>query len=219
MSALEAARPAPDDSNLLVSFPWPMPGRARRAVVARLRAIGDRAPVARPALSKGVLAARTSLEPHAAVRELRALYRHDPEAFRNTSRWVPVDRWTAPDLDAMKEAVRGLRDRIRLHETWRMTVERRPGNAMRPETVIEGLALLIEAKVDLAHPDKVLLIELFADRVALAVVTPAEILSVATPVRPRPAVEPARPEEPPSGVSRGAAPDGPDDPDGAGRRP
>jgi tRNA(Ser,Leu) C12 N-acetylase TAN1 len=219
MSAHTAARIGPDDSNLLVSFPWPMPGRARRAVVARLRTLGDRAPVARPALSKGVLAARTTLEPHAAVRELRALYRHDPEALRNTSRWVPVDRWTAPDVDAMTEAVRGLRDRIGVHDTWRMTVERRPGNALRPEAVIQALALLVEAKVDLAHPDKILLIELFADRVALAVVTPAEILSVATPGHPRPADEPARPAEPPTGVSHVAAPDAPRDVEGAGHPP
>lgn len=175
-----SGRPRPTDSNLLVSFPGAMSGRARREVVARLRALGDPAPVAPAALSRGLLAVRTTLEPHGVVRDLRALCRQDPGALRHTSRWVPIDRWTAPDLESMKQAVTALRGRIAPEETWRMTIERRPGTALDPEAVIRTLASLVPAKVNLAHPHKILLVELFVDRVAFAVVIRDEVLAVAT---------------------------------------
>jgi tRNA(Ser,Leu) C12 N-acetylase TAN1 len=97
---------------------------------------------------------------------------------------VPIDLWTAPDLESMKQAVMALGDRIAAGETWRTTVERRPGAALDREEVIRTLARLVPAKVDLTHPDKILLVELFVDRVGLAVVTRDEVLAVAATARP-----------------------------------
>jgi tRNA(Ser,Leu) C12 N-acetylase TAN1 len=169
-----------EDANLLVSFAWRAPGRARREVRGRLRALGDPAPSTVPTLSKGILAARTALDPREVVRALRGLCQVSPEVFRQTTRWVPVDAWSAPDLAAMRAAVVALAARIGSAETWRLTVERRAGAALQPAAVIEALAPLVPAPVDLAHPDRILLVELFGDGVALAVLTPADILSVAT---------------------------------------
>jgi tRNA(Ser,Leu) C12 N-acetylase TAN1 len=45
--------------------------------------------------------------------------------------------------------------------------------------IIRSLAELIDAKVDLDHPDKVVLVQLFDDWVALSVVAPRETFSVA----------------------------------------
>ena len=169
-----------EDCNLLVSFTWRAPGRARREVRGRLRALGDPAPITVPTPSKGILAAKTTLDSRGVVRELRVLCQAAPAAFRHTTRWVPVDVWTPPDLVAMREAVVALASRIGPHETWRMTVEKRPGAVLGREEVIRALAPLIPATVNLTHPDKVLLVELLGDRVALAVLAPHEVFSVAT---------------------------------------
>jgi tRNA acetyltransferase TAN1 len=169
-----------EDCNLLVSFPWRAPGRARREVRSRLRALGDPAPITVPTLSNGLVAARTALDPRGVVRELRALYQVSPQLLRHTSRWVPVDVWTLPDLVVMREAVVHLARRIAPQETWRVTVEKRAGAALGREDVIRAVAPLVPAAVNLVHPDKILLVELFGDRVALAVLAPHEILSLAT---------------------------------------
>jgi tRNA acetyltransferase TAN1 len=169
-----------EDCNLLVSFAWRAPGRARREVRGRLRTLGDPAPITVPTLSNGLLAAKTALDPRAVVRELRALYQVSPQILRHTTRWVPVDVWTVPDLVAMREAVVTLASRIAPQESWRITVEKRAGAALDREEVIRSLAPLIPAAVNLIHPDKILLVELFGDLVALAVLAPHEILSCAT---------------------------------------
>lgn len=48
---------------------------------------------------KGVIGAWTALDPRGAIRRLRDLHQVSPGAFRYTYTWVPVDLWTAPDVD------------------------------------------------------------------------------------------------------------------------
>lgn len=167
-----------DAGNLLVSSMGRAPGRARREILARLRALGDRAPVVVATGARGILAVRTSLDSREIVRELRALCERSPHVFRSTCRWLPVDRWVSPDLQSMKQAATGLRDRIRPGETWRITVTARPGNRLDRTEVVHALADQMEGRVDLTHPDKILWVELFGDRAALSVVTPADVFSV-----------------------------------------
>lgn len=176
----EAASPGMEalDFNLLVSCLPRAPGRSRREIVTRLRALGDPAPLVVPTERKGVMQVRTSLDPRDAIRRLRTL-RHDaPAAFRCTTKWVPVDTWTAPDTDALRNAVLALRDRIHSGERWRVSIERRTAVGPEPAALIAALAALIDGTVDLGHPDKIVRIELFTDRAAVSVVAPEETLSV-----------------------------------------
>ena len=165
------------DVNLLVSSSWRAPGRSRREIIARLRALGDPAPVVTPTERKGIIAVRTSLDPRMVIRGLRAAHQSTPEVFRCTFKWVPVDLWSAADLEALRQAVTRLRDRIAPDERWRLTIERRADVGPPLREIIEALATLVDRKVDLGHPDKILRVELFADRAALAVVTSVETFS------------------------------------------
>lgn len=186
------ARPADDllepNFNLLVSTLPLAPGRARREVVARLRKLTDAAPDVMHTLARGILAVKVAIDPREVVQGLRALCEREPRAFRYTLKWVPVDRWARPELPVMKKAVEQLRSRIGPNETWRITVERRTDTTLLdPNQVIRSLAELIDAKVDLSHPDKVLLIQLFDDWVAFSVVAPSETFSVVKVLAVRPA--------------------------------
>ena len=178
-----APEPAPDP-NLLVSSSWRAPGRSRREIAARLRALGDPAPLVTPTDRKGVVAARTTLEPREVIRGLRALHQVSPEVFRYTYKWVPVDLWSKPDLDSLRGAVEHVRDRIAPGERWRISVERRTAGGPAVPEIIAALAALIAAPVDLSHPDKTLLIELFGARAALAVLAPQDTLTVVGGPRP-----------------------------------
>ena len=73
-----------EDANLLVSILWWAPGRARREIVGRLRALGDASPLVAPTSRRGLMAVRTSLDARTVVRALRELAATRPEAFRTT---------------------------------------------------------------------------------------------------------------------------------------
>jgi tRNA(Ser,Leu) C12 N-acetylase TAN1 len=170
---------AAPDFNLLVSTLPLAPGRARREIIARLRALTGAAPEAVQPLARGILAAKAVLDPRQVVQRLRALCARDPRAFRYTLKWVPVDRWARRDLAAMKAAVTQLRGRIGSGETWRMSIEARTGmTQVDRREIIRALAELVDARVDLAHPDKVVLVQVFDDWVAVSVVAPSEIFSL-----------------------------------------
>jgi|GEM_PF-581792 len=176
--------PEMPDLNLLVSASWRAPGRARREIVGRLIALGDEAPFVTPTDRKGMIGVRTRLDPREVIRGLRALAKTRPDVFRYTYKWVPVDAWSAPDLDSLRDAVTRMRERIAPGERWRFVVERRSASCPPIPELIGALAACVDAPVDLGHPDKIVRIELFAQRAALAVVTPDETFSVrSTPPR------------------------------------
>lgn len=174
------------DFNLLVSTLPLAPGRARHEVVARLRTVTDTAPDVMQTMARGILAIKVTIDPREVVQRLRALCEREPRAFRYALKWVPVDRWARPELPAMKEAVAELRHRIGPNETWRMTVERRTDTLLDPNQVIRSLAALIDARVDLSHPDKVVLLQIFDDWAAFSVVAPGETFSVVKMLAARP---------------------------------
>jgi tRNA(Ser,Leu) C12 N-acetylase TAN1 len=174
--------------NLLVSVAWRAPGRSRREIAARLRGLGDEAPLIIPTGRRGVMAVRTTLDPRETIRRLRVLQSSVPGVFRFTYKWVPVDLWSAPDVASLREAVTCLRDRIAPGERWRITVERRARGCAPAAEIIAGVADLVERKVDLVQPDKVLLIEVFESSVALAVVTADDVFTVGKAAAPERAI-------------------------------
>jgi tRNA acetyltransferase TAN1 len=152
--------------------------------VARLRALGDGTPLVAPTGGKGLVAVRTALDPRAVVRALREVAVMSPGRFRATWKWVPVDLWTGPDLGAMRAGVERLRGRIGASERWRMTVEKRGSDGPPTPALIDALAALIPAPVDLAHPDRILMVQVFPDRAALSVLAPSEVFSVVSVASP-----------------------------------
>jgi tRNA acetyltransferase TAN1 len=188
------------DANLLVSSAWKAPGRARREIVGRLRALGDPAPLVSPTGRKGVVSVRTALDAREVIRRLHAMHDEAPGRFRYTFKWVPVDLWTTPDVPSLRQAVTRLRERIAPGERWRMTVERRADGSPPAAEIIAALADLVDRKVDLTRPDKILLVELFEHRAALAALGAGDTFIPAAGPAPPPAVRPATVEEgPPEG--------------------
>jgi tRNA acetyltransferase TAN1 len=173
-----------EDSNLLVSVLARTPGRARREIKTRLRALGDPAPIVMPTGRRALVAVSTSLDPRTVVRGLHTVAATTPEVFRATSKWVPVDRWTATSMEAMCKGVEILRDRIAATERWRMTVRAQRTGDLSAAAIIDRLADLVSARVDLAHPDKILMVQVFPGAVALSVLAPADVFSVVAATRP-----------------------------------
>ena len=169
------------DFNFLVSYSWGVYGRAKKEVVQVLEMLGDEDPVVKRTIAEGIIGVKTSLDPREVVRGLQRLFDEDPFAFQYTLKWVPVDLWTLSDMDSMKEAVRKLRNRIYAGERWRMTVEKRRYSQHHKIEIIRELADLIEEKVDLENPEKILRVDIIGRYAGISVLAPQEVFSVAKP--------------------------------------
>jgi len=166
------------DFNLLVSCSWGVYGRAKKEIVRILETLGDESPLVKRTIAEGIIGVKTRLDPREVVQGLRRLFGEDPLTLQYTLKWVPVDLWTLSDMDSMKEGVRKLRNRIHAGERWRMTVEKRRYSQHHKIEIIRELADLIEEKVDLENPEKILRVDIIGRYAGISVLTPQDIFSV-----------------------------------------
>jgi len=165
------------DFNLLVSCPWTMIWRAKREIADVLKLLGDEKPAVKRTIARGIIGVKTRLDSREVIRGLQKLFIKDPLAFQYTLKWVPADFWTHSDMDSMKEAVMNVREKIREGERWRMTVEKRRYTRYHKIEIINELAELIQEKVDLKNPDKIVRIDIIGKYAAVSVLSPKEIFS------------------------------------------
>jgi len=169
------------DFNLLVSCSWGAYGKAKKEIVQVLEMLGDESPFVKRTIAEGIIGVKTELNSREVVYGLRRLFDEDPFIFQYTLKWVPVDLWTFSDMDSMKEGVRKLRNRILAGERWRMTVEKRRYNLHHNIEVIKELADLIDEKVDLENPEKILRVDIIERYSGISVLKSTDIFSVAKP--------------------------------------
>jgi len=170
------------DFNLLISYSWGMYGRAKEEVRSILESLGDEKPIVERTVAEGIIGVKTRLDPREVIRGLRRLFDKDPFILQQTLKWVPVDLWTLSEMDSMREAVAQLKNKIQEGEKWRMTVEKRRYTQYHKIEIIRELAELIDEKVDLEEPDKILRIDIIGKYAGLSVLTPQDIFSVAKPL-------------------------------------
>jgi len=169
------------DFNFLISFPWGLYRRAKEEIMHILKTLGDEKPLVKPTIAEGIIGVKTRLDPREAVQGIRMLFDRDPLIFQHTLKWVPVDLWTHSDMESMKEAVIKLRNKIQAGERWRMTVEKRRYTQYHKIEIIRELANLIDEKVDLENPDKILRIDIIGKYAGMSVLTPQDVFSIAKP--------------------------------------
>jgi len=161
--------------NLLVSFDYGFMA-TRREVFESLAALGDERPTVRRTIIRGLIGVKTSLDPHDVVRKLRQMQDENQTVLRFTHRWIPIDLWTDSDLASMKEGIKKLSD-IAPHERWKMVVEKRRYPTHHTDEIIRELAQLIDAKVDLKKPEKIVRINILGGFAGISLLRPGEVFS------------------------------------------
>jgi len=165
------------DFNLLVSCSWGDYREAKKEIIQILKRLNDDEPFVKSTIAQGIVGVRTRLDPREVINGLRRLFKADPLILQHTLKWVPIDLWTRSDMNSMKEGVVELRNGIYAGEKWRMTVEKRRYTRHHRIEIIRELADLIDEKVDLENPDKILLIEILGGYAGISVLKPQEIFS------------------------------------------
>ena len=166
-------------ANLLASCSWSLWREAADEAKRILKELGDESPLVTRTLARGILGVRTSLDSRFVVRGVQEMFMKDPLSVQYILKLVPIDTWTASDIDSIKEGVSGIRGRISKGEKWRMSVEKRRYTEHHKSEIIKEVAELIEEKVDLEKPDKILRIEIIGRYAGLAILKPDETFSVA----------------------------------------
>jgi tRNA(Ser,Leu) C12 N-acetylase TAN1 len=172
---------------LLVSHQRGRYGKARREILRTLRRLGDEHPAVERTSVHGIALVHSGLDGREVVHRCRELFL-EGLAFEYAIKWVPVDYWCELDLEAMRNLLaQKVRDQIAHNETWGMKVEKRRWQRYSTRDIVLYLAGAIDRQVDLDHPDKLVRVDVVGGQVAVSVLRPGDVFSIAAPEGPAPA--------------------------------
>jgi tRNA acetyltransferase TAN1 len=126
---------------------------------------------------RGLIVAKTSLNPLEAIEKLREILKERPYTFRYALRIVPIERVVPTELDAIKAAAMELAAKIGETLTFRVTVEKR-FTTLHSKDLIEAAAGDIKNAVNLENPDLILQIEVLGALTGISLLKPTEIISI-----------------------------------------
>ena len=165
------------DFNLLATTEFYNQSGACSELWMLLRAVGDETPAVDRSPVRGLITARTRLDPVEAIRRLRVEFRECPDHFRVLLRVLPIETKVRTDLDEIVVASNRLAAKIGKEESFRITVEKRRTD-LRSREVIDAVAEGIDRKVDLEDPDWIVLIEIVGRTTGVSVIRPDGLLNV-----------------------------------------
>ena len=126
---------------------------------------------------RGLIVAKTSLDPIVVIEKFRVILKERPYEFRYALRILPIQKVVQTDLEEIKKASAELALKIGENETFRVTIEKR-FTTLHTKDLIEAAVGDVKNKADLENPDKILLIEVLGALTGMSLLKPVDILLV-----------------------------------------
>jgi len=126
---------------------------------------------------RGLIVAKTSLNPFEAIEKLCGILSERPYEFRYALRILPIEQVVSTDLEAIRCVTQALASRIGEQETFRVTVEKR-FTSFHSADIVAAAAEGIKRKADMENPDRIILIEVLGALTGISLVKPSDIISV-----------------------------------------
>ncbi len=126
---------------------------------------------------EGVFKIATS-KPRESVKKLAKLCMKEPDLFKATYQYVPIDTWCASGVKEMQEIIKQLEEGIKTSEKWKMTLNKRSYEMPAMDLIIKLTDVVNRPKVDLKNPEKIIRVEIFGDKAGIALLKADEAFSV-----------------------------------------
>src|SRR5207245_854992 len=159
------------DFNLLLSSARGNEREANHEIRYLLRELGDACPKTDFALVSGLTVAKTSLDPVKVVSRLRPVLKYRPWQFIYILKVKPVEEVVPCDIPSIGAAVVNQAGKVGLDETFRVSLEKRRSRVSSKE-IIDAVASKVSRKVELRHPDKIVLFEVIGDVAGVSAIFP-----------------------------------------------
>lgn len=126
----------------------------------------------------GLIAAITSLDPFDVIQKIRKMIQEDPWQIRYALKLVPLEKVVSTSTEGIAEAAKDLASKISKDEKFRINVNKRHTKIDRM-TLIKAVADVIDRKVDLGNPDKIVNIEIVGNWTGISILNPDDVFSIA----------------------------------------
>ncbi len=103
--------------------------------------------------------------------------RSEPFRVRYILRIIPVDVVVDTKMEDIKRGIEQISSHMSSKETFRITIEARD-SPYSTSQLIDAVADLIDNKVNLESPDKIVFVQVFGEYTGLSILDPDEVLSI-----------------------------------------
>lgn len=164
-------------ANLLVTYDPSHSGKAMQEVKLLLKELDEEADF-EDSDTDGVFLLNVK-DPKNAVKRLSRLCDENPENFRYTHRWIPIEKWISSGLDEMQSAMSEMDEKIDDDERWKLDLTKRHYDEHSTPELIKKLTENINKQhVDLKNPEKIVKVEILGSKAGVALLEKDELLEV-----------------------------------------
>jgi tRNA acetyltransferase TAN1 len=108
---------------------------------------------------------------------LAEFVKSEPFKVRYILRVMPVDKVVDTKMEEISKAVKDLSSSIGPGESFRVTIEARD-SPYGDKELIDSVADIVDRKVSLSSPDRIVFLQIFGEYTGVSVVAPQDILSI-----------------------------------------
>ncbi len=166
------------DFNFLISYPRFHERDAIAEIWYVFTNIGEEDVRAKRTPFPGLLTAKSSSDPVQNMIKLRNLIEEDSTFLRFALKFIPIEVVIETTLENIIKITEKFEKRIDENETFRITLKKRRSSFESQELIVE-VANHIDRKVNLSHPDKIVMIQILGELTGMSLLKPEQILSKA----------------------------------------
>ncbi len=140
---------------------------------------GDIYPIISGIQFPGLVTALTNLEPKKVISKIKKILVKNPKFFQFILKIVPIDFICETDTKTIKNIIQdNFMEFINDRDTFKITLKRRKHEKIERSNFIEEIAKIIDNKVNLENPDKIIRIEILGNISGVSILKKNEMIKV-----------------------------------------
>ncbi|MFX1552357.1 MAG: THUMP domain-containing protein [Promethearchaeota archaeon] len=140
---------------------------------------GDIYPIISGIQFPGLVTALTNLEPKKVISKIKKILVKNPKFFQFILKIVPIDFICETNTKTIKNIIQdNFMEFINDRDTFKITLKRRKHEKIERSNFIEEIAKIIDNKVNLENPDKIIRIEILGNISGVSILKKNEMIKV-----------------------------------------
>lgn len=163
--------------NLLISTSRYNEKNAKAEIWFTLLMCGDRYPIISGIKYPGLITALTNIDSKEVIYKIKKIRENDINFFQYILKIIPIDYVCETNIKTIKEFVdKYYRIYINEDQSFKIELIRRKNELVERDTVIESIAKIVNNKVNLDNPDKIIRIEILGNVTGISFLNPDDLI-------------------------------------------
>ena len=165
--------------NLLVSTSRFNEGNAKAEIWFTLLMCGDKYPIISGIKYPGLITAATNIDSKEVILKIKKILEKDSNFFQFILKIIPIDYVCETKLNVIKDFVEKYYPLyLNKDDSFKIELKRRKNEIIERDAIIESVAKIINNRVDLDNPDKIIRIELLGNVSGISFLNPDDIINI-----------------------------------------